>query len=270
VKRQRYGFTLIELLVVIAIIAILAAILLPVFAAARERARMSSCVNNLKQMGTAEQMYLQDSDEYFTGAYVNSPTGRRSYPELLYPYIKTRAIFSCPDGTPGQHALDDGVNDQNANPVTGNNVPYLDYAYNVVCGSGDNPNPSIPCDTGNIKQSQLQEAATTYMIFDAGNANNGNWFFYNDWESQDTDVGPGDAYGGVYYGVPWHGHGAPADRYNPATGGREPLYRHGGQDTSNFLFFDGHVKSAKTSLVPTAQYPLGSPIDWLYSKPANP
>jgi len=253
---------LIELLVVIAIIAILAAILLPVFAAARERARMSSCVNNLKQMGTAEQMYLQDSDEYFTGAYVNSAPGRRSFPELLYPYIKTRAIFSCPDGTQNQHLLDDGVNDPNPNPLTGNNVAYLDYSYNVVCGNPSNPNPVIPCDNGNVKQSQLQEAATTYMIFDAGNANNGNWAFYNDWETSDTDVN------GNYYNNGWSGHAV--DRYTPDTGGRAPFYRHGGQDTANFLFFDGHVKSAKTSLVPTTTYPAGSPINWMYTKPATP
>src|SRR5579872_5466667 len=65
--RTRSGFTLIELLVVIAIIAILAAILLPVFATARERARQSSCANNLKQLSTAFIGYLQDYDEKFPG-----------------------------------------------------------------------------------------------------------------------------------------------------------------------------------------------------------
>src|SRR5689334_23678413 len=62
-RRIRYGFTLIELLVVIAIIAILAAILFPVFAQAREKARTISCLNNAKQMGTALMMYHQDYDE---------------------------------------------------------------------------------------------------------------------------------------------------------------------------------------------------------------
>ena len=69
--RQREGFTLIELLVVIAIIAILAAILFPVFAQAREKARQTSCTSNLKQQGTAMMMYAQDYDE--------------SYPSNWYP-----------------------------------------------------------------------------------------------------------------------------------------------------------------------------------------
>ena len=64
-SRQRRGFTLIELLVVIAIIAILAAILFPVFAQAREKARSTACLNNLKQLGTANQMYMNDWDDGF-------------------------------------------------------------------------------------------------------------------------------------------------------------------------------------------------------------
>src|ERR1051325_9917038 len=80
---SRFGFTLIELLVVIAIIAILAAILFPVFAQARESARMSSCLSNLKQIGTGTMMYIQDYDEKYpntiawgrmwTGVWVANP-----------------------------------------------------------------------------------------------------------------------------------------------------------------------------------------------------
>src|SRR5438552_4097577 len=70
---QRRGFTLIELLVVIAIIAILAAILFPVFAQAREKARQISCVSNQKQIGTATMMYIQDYDELFPTAVPYSP-----------------------------------------------------------------------------------------------------------------------------------------------------------------------------------------------------
>src|SRR5580700_6968958 len=76
---HRLGFTLIELLVVIAIIAILAAILFPVFAQAREKARAISCLSNMKQIGTAEQMYIQDYDEKtFFRASATAPTPWRS------------------------------------------------------------------------------------------------------------------------------------------------------------------------------------------------
>lgn len=87
----RNGFTLIELLVVIAIIAILAAILFPVFAQAREKARQISCLSNVKQIGIAYQMYTQDYDE-------TSPhMGSGDYTNRLYPYIKNAQVFLCPD-----------------------------------------------------------------------------------------------------------------------------------------------------------------------------
>jgi prepilin-type N-terminal cleavage/methylation domain-containing protein/prepilin-type processing-associated H-X9-DG protein len=85
--RQRSGFTLIELLVVIAIIAILAAILFPVFAQARATARKAACVSNLKQIGLAFTLYAQDYDEQFVPHWVNS-TGIPDWKTLLDPYIK--------------------------------------------------------------------------------------------------------------------------------------------------------------------------------------
>jgi len=92
----RRGFTLIELLVVIAIIAILAAILFPVFAKAREKARQSSCASNVKQIGIAMLSYAQDYDEMWV-RYANTVNGATWYwPTFVEPYVKNTQVFSCP------------------------------------------------------------------------------------------------------------------------------------------------------------------------------
>ncbi len=101
--RKQRGFTLIELLVVVAIIAILASILFPVFARARERARASQCMSNLRQIGLALQMYLQTtSGSWPTGDHVDIGPGN---PWVLVPtsilnkYAKNQAVFWCPNTT---------------------------------------------------------------------------------------------------------------------------------------------------------------------------
>jgi prepilin-type N-terminal cleavage/methylation domain-containing protein/prepilin-type processing-associated H-X9-DG protein len=120
--RQR-GFTLIELLVVIAIIAILAAILFPVFAQAREKARQTGCASNLKQQGAALMMYVQDADEVWPPAYYyGNPTsggsldasGIYQWSGFCQPYIKNRGIFVCPSDKIG------GMPPTNFIPATNN------------------------------------------------------------------------------------------------------------------------------------------------------
>jgi prepilin-type N-terminal cleavage/methylation domain-containing protein len=106
IRRRSAGFTLIELLVVIAIIAILAAILFPVFAQAREKARTATCLSNLRQIGLANLMYVQDYDEHF-------PYAGRDWPAAgfvdvwngLAPYVKNTSMFLCrSDTAPGWNA----------------------------------------------------------------------------------------------------------------------------------------------------------------------
>ena len=123
------GFTLIELLVVIAIIAILAAILFPVFGRARENARRSSCQSNLKQIGLGLKQYVQDYDEKYPLSYdgVDTATGYagtftattgKGWAENVQPYLKSTQIFQCPSET-------------NAPNTTGNTTAgYSDYFYN--------------------------------------------------------------------------------------------------------------------------------------------
>ena len=100
---MKKAFTLIELLVVIAIIAILAAILFPVFGRARENARRSSCQSNLKQVGLGILQYTQDYDEYFPRA--NHPAGA-SWRQMIFPYVKSQQVFACPSN-PAETVLGD-------------------------------------------------------------------------------------------------------------------------------------------------------------------
>ena len=135
--RKTHGFTLIELLVVIAIIAILAAILFPVFAQAREKARSASCLSNEKQLSLAVTMYVQDNDETFpngpvtcfssswggetTETFCYNPGGQATgWAGSVMPYIKSIGVFKCPDDSTKGTAIP-GASTQTA-PVS--------YAYN--------------------------------------------------------------------------------------------------------------------------------------------
>jgi prepilin-type N-terminal cleavage/methylation domain-containing protein/prepilin-type processing-associated H-X9-DG protein len=127
-SHRKSGFTLIELLVVIAIIAILAAILFPVFAQAREKARGISCLSNIKQQGLAVLMYVQDYDENFPATTVydfSNSYETDSWIARVAPYIKNGDLFWCPD--------DSTTGGYNRFSQTGFG-PAVSYAGNALCG----------------------------------------------------------------------------------------------------------------------------------------
>ena len=132
------AFTLIELLVVIAIIAILAAILFPVFGRARENARRASCQSNLKQLGLAFVQYSQDYDETLPLPVRNNNGSDLFWPALVQPYVKSEQIFECPSLTqtisPG-----DSIRSGNASRVAyGLNISYsgVQGIYNTIGARG--------------------------------------------------------------------------------------------------------------------------------------
>lgn len=125
-RYQRKGFTLIELLVVIAIIAILASILFPVFARARENARRSSCQSNMKQLGLGFMQYVQDNDERFPFSAPNITTsGAAGWGGRIYPYVKNIETYHCPsDGRAGVAKVSYSSNDNIGGDSTYSLQPY--------------------------------------------------------------------------------------------------------------------------------------------------
>lgn len=215
-SRQRRGFTLIELLVVIAIIAILAAILFPVFARARENARRTSCLSNLKQMGLAVMMYVQDYDEtYPRNQQFVTATTYTYWANLLQPYIKSQQVFLCPST-------------QRTNIVDGG------YGVNtrVFVERTESLTP--------LKLAALPAAANTYMMMDYGT-----WRIIETYINNPTNLsylpGIGDVKNLTDATCP-----TGTSSYDPY---RSDCMRGRHFDGVNVNFADGHAKWLKTATV---------------------
>jgi prepilin-type N-terminal cleavage/methylation domain-containing protein/prepilin-type processing-associated H-X9-DG protein len=219
---RRGGFTLIELLVVVAIIAILAAILFPVFARVREAARKTQCASNLRQLGTATLMYVQDYDGQFFPHWYQSPTywfGRVDssvspaivYREqgLLYPYMRNFDIQKCPSFT-GQPAY---------------GLATAGYGYNVTYLAPANPGDFNYGQFG-VSEAALDRPASCAIFADSAN--------YANWLSpprvvESLSIWPPSS----------------TRTYNYAV----VQFRH--NETANVVYADGHVKAARPTPAPS-------------------
>ena len=161
------AFTLIELLVVIAIIAILAAILFPVFGRARENARRSSCQSNLKQIGLGIMQYVQDYDERYPVRYYNNYASgglEEGWAYLMQPYVKSTQLLQCPS---------------EPNPATTsiNAAGYSDYWYSDVIGRSNG------AGSAGVSAAEFTATALTVMNGDGENGTSLLGMEWGDWSN---------------------------------------------------------------------------------------
>ena len=239
-RRARRGFTLIELLVVIAIIAILAAILFPVFGRARENARRASCQSNLKQIGLGLMQYVQDNNERVPAGCADQGTpgpdglcvAKRDvvWMSSIQPYVKSTQIFTCPSADFDEADLvlaDSTTLGYAPNASYSSAGSYIMNGWNYKATTIGLKGPGAPTSTSTgtgMKLSSIQDPTTTLWV---GDGNGSPWFSA---EGTFPTVDPDDGNGYRSLGNKKYGdqNGAFIERH---------------LETCSFLYGDGHVKS---------------------------
>ncbi len=232
--KTRSAFTLIELLVVIAIIAILAAILFPVFARARENARRSSCSSNLKQISLGIIQYTQDYDEKYPGFFYNADS---YWSSQVQPYLKSDQIYQCPSEPTTQ-------GDKNS-------ASYVDYFFNKALCSYD---PAFNASLG-LNQAALPNVSLTLMMGDFISTGR-----YDTLPKYFSNSENGDNCAGILGSVPVpDGSGPCSDQ--AALPRKTAAIRH--LEGANYAFADGHVKFYR----PNSLYGAATPFSASGSSP---
>jgi prepilin-type N-terminal cleavage/methylation domain-containing protein/prepilin-type processing-associated H-X9-DG protein len=229
------GFTLIELLVVIAIIAILAAILFPVFARARENARRASCQSNLKQLGLGFLQYAQDYDERMVPVVsTDGASFNQNWMTGLQPYIKSKEVFICPSDT---------NKNVTANVYFGSSAAAWHTSYGYNYNFTDNPtwgvNTNITAKAAGaigLPLSKMTNAATTVLATDTGGTPSTSTP-PSEWQQKPTAVTVGETENHSNF-TTYTGNVTNASMWMAG-----PMERH--LETTNVLWADGHVKAHK-------------------------
>lgn len=241
---RKAGFTLIELLVVIAIISILAAILFPVFARARENARRASCLSNQKQLGLGMIQYAQDYDEQFP-TLANLSTGQSGFvtwDDAIYPYVKSAQVYQCPS-VPDKNTRAYSMNWWVAGTATSAWTPTLPHSKATLA--------SIPRAANTvllIEYSTVNEVPTANVCYSLTNAHcygkRGFQIQSFVWGGASATVTQGTYTGLSRKGTPAAPSGGVPDRIGVGSGIHI-------NDTFNVLYADGHSKNVKAGVPPS-------------------